>query len=80
MLVQANPKNRRFTRRCPHCKGQVGIIMREPANPKPIRALNGRCLECSYRLAWIVIDGNDSNRRCRMGVTHRKRKVSFRSL
>ena len=67
--------NKYFTRACPRCNGQVGIIIRQPENPAPLRAVNGRCLECSYRLAWIVIDGKRSDKRRRIPPMRRKRQA-----
>ena len=34
-----------------------GIVLREPARNMPVQAVNGHCLKCDYRLAWIVIRG-----------------------
>jgi hypothetical protein len=31
--------------------------MRDPAKNAPVQAINGKCVGCSYRLAWIVIWG-----------------------
>jgi hypothetical protein len=38
--------------------GYVGIVLREPGRNTPLQAVNGKCVRCSYRLAWIVIRGN----------------------
>jgi hypothetical protein len=46
-----------FARSCPRCNGYVGIIMREPERDLPLQAVNGHCVRCAYRLAWIVIRG-----------------------
>jgi hypothetical protein len=46
-----------FARSCPRCNGYVEIIMREPERYMPLKAVNGRCVRCAYRLAWIVIRG-----------------------
>ena len=49
----------RYLRRsCPRCNGHVGIIVREPERNTPLQAVNGHCLRCSYRMAWIVVAGN----------------------
>ena len=65
---QATPRNphaqgvklmvRYLTRICPRCNGHVSIIMREPGLNTQLQAVNGHCLHCQYRLAWIVIRGN----------------------
>jgi hypothetical protein len=42
---------------CPRCNGYVGIVLHEPGRNTPLQAVNGHCLGCGYRLAWIVIRG-----------------------
>jgi hypothetical protein len=49
---------RYLTRVCPRCAGHVGVIVREPGSNTQLRAVNGHCVRCGYRLAWIVIRGN----------------------
>src|SRR5436309_5569627 len=44
-------------RPCPKCNGYIGIVLREPGRNTPFQAINGRCLQCGYRLAWIAIRG-----------------------
>jgi hypothetical protein len=51
-----------LTRPCPRCNGYLGIVLREPGRNMPIRAVNGHCLKCDYRLAWIVIKGKQAHR------------------
>ena len=46
-----------LARPCPRCNGYLGIVLREPGRNMPVRAVNGLCLKCGYRLAWIVIRG-----------------------
>jgi hypothetical protein len=43
---------------CPRCNGYLGIVLREPGRNTPLRAVNGHCLKCGHRLAWIVIKGS----------------------
>jgi len=31
--------------------------MRKPARNISLQAINGRCLACGYRLAWILVQG-----------------------
>jgi hypothetical protein len=38
----------------PRCNGYVGIIMRDPGRNVPLQAVNGHCLDCGYRMSWIV--------------------------
>jgi hypothetical protein len=42
---------------CPRCKGYLGIVLRAPGRNTPLQAINGRCLQCGHRLAWILIRG-----------------------
>ncbi len=49
---------RYFARSCPRCGGYVGITMRESPWKAPVQAVNGRCVGCSYRMAWLVLKGN----------------------
>jgi hypothetical protein len=44
-----------LARSCPRCRGYLGIILREPSRNTPLQAINGHCLECDYRLAWILV-------------------------
>jgi hypothetical protein len=46
----------------PRCSGYLGIVLREPGRNTPVRAVNGHCLKCGYRLAWIVIKGKQAAR------------------
>ena len=59
-------------RTCPRCDGYLGIVLREPGRNMPVQAVNGHCLGCGYRLAWLVIRG-------KRDVTHglkRERRLS----
>jgi hypothetical protein len=49
-----------LARSCPNCDGHLGIVLREPGRNVPVRAVNGQCLKCDYRLAWIVIKGKQA--------------------
>ncbi len=42
-------------RSCPKCNGYLGIVVSERE-----QAINGRCLKCGYRLAWVLVRGNTS--------------------
>jgi hypothetical protein len=46
-------------RRCSRCDGYLGIVLPER---KRVRAINGRCLNCGYRLAWLLFLGNRPTR------------------
>jgi hypothetical protein len=46
-----------LARACPRCGGYVDVMVRKPERDIPLQAVNGRCLKCSYRMAWIVISG-----------------------
>lgn len=41
---------RYLARSCPRCRGYVGITLPEPAKNTPLQAVNGRCVDCDYRL------------------------------
>src|SRR4029077_6434139 len=43
----------------PKCNGYLGIVVPE-RKAKPVQAINGRCLKCGYRLAWVLVCGNVS--------------------
>src|ERR671923_766676 len=43
---------------CPRCREPMHIILGEPDENLSARAVNGRCVTCSYCLAWIVFQGN----------------------
>jgi C4-type Zn-finger protein len=48
---------RYLARSCPRCSGYVGITIRESGLNVPVKAVNGRCSRCTFRMAWIVIRG-----------------------
>jgi hypothetical protein len=54
------PMAKYLSRSCPRCNGYVGIVLREPGRNTALQAVNGHCLGCGYRLAWIVIRGRRS--------------------
>ena len=58
-----------LARPCPRCNGYLGIVLREPGRNVPVRAVNGRCLKCDYRLAWIVIRGKQAARHSSLSGT-----------
>jgi hypothetical protein len=54
-----------FARSCPRCKGYVDVAMHGAERNNPLHAVNGQCLKCGYRLAWIVIRGGRKAMRLR---------------
>ncbi len=40
-----------LTQRCLRCNGYLGIVLREAGRNTPLRAINGRCVQCGRRLA-----------------------------
>jgi hypothetical protein len=45
-------------RSCPRCDdGYVGIIVLELEQNLPAHTVNGHCMGCGYRFAWIMIRG-----------------------
>jgi hypothetical protein len=53
---------RDLARACPRCNGPVKLTLREPGRNTRLQAVNGHCLRCAYRFAWIVIRGNRGRR------------------
>lgn len=49
---------RQLARLCPHCGGFMIVKVFEPERHTACQAVNGRCVRCQDRLAWIVIRGN----------------------
>src|SRR5262245_56431959 len=47
--------DRYLTRVCLRCGGHVSIYLNQPEQGTPFQAVNGHCVRCAYRLAWIVI-------------------------
>jgi hypothetical protein len=39
----------------PKCDGYLGIVVPEQKAKMPVQAINGRCLKCGYRLAWVLV-------------------------
>jgi hypothetical protein len=46
-----------LARPCPRCNGYLGIVLREPGRNTSLRGINGHCVQCGHRLAWILIRG-----------------------
>jgi hypothetical protein len=44
---------------CPKCNGYLGIVVPERKTKMAVQAINGRCLKYGYRLAWVLVLGND---------------------
>jgi hypothetical protein len=51
--------DRYLTHNCPRCRGLMGVVVQRPKGTT-LQAVNGKCLRCRHRLAWIVIRGNRS--------------------
>jgi hypothetical protein len=49
-----------FSSSCPRCKGYLGVVLPEPGRSTRLRAINGHCVQCGHRLAWILIRGKAS--------------------
>jgi len=60
-------------RSCPRCNGYVGIVLREPGRNTRLQAVNGECLGCGYRMAWIVIQSKG------LSAVRADRRLSIRS-
>ena len=46
---------------CPRCRGLMGVTVQGPEGTA-LQAVNGKCVRCRHRLAWIVIRGNRTQR------------------
>jgi hypothetical protein len=42
---------------CPRCKGYLGVVIPEGKRNRPVKAINGLCAQCGYRLAWLMVLG-----------------------
>ena len=49
-----------LARSCPKCSGYLGIVVPERKAKMPVQAINGWCLKCGYRLAWVLVRGKTS--------------------
>jgi hypothetical protein len=57
-----------LARLCARCNGDLGIVLSDPGRNTSLRAINGHCVQCGHRLAWILIRGK------RRGGNHSLRK------
>ena len=48
---------RQLARLCPRCGGFMIVKVFEPEPHTAIQAVNGRCVRCQDRLAWMMIRG-----------------------
>ena len=48
--------DRYLIRNCPRCRGLMGVIVQRPEGTS-LKAVNGKCVRCRHRLAWVVIRG-----------------------
>ena len=48
-------------RSCPKCNGHLGIVVPERKAELPVQPINGRCLKCGYRLAWVLVRGKNGS-------------------
>ena len=46
---------------CPKCNGYLGIVVPEQKAKMHVQAINGRCLKCGYRLAWVLVRSKNVN-------------------
>src|SRR5215470_2665225 len=54
--------SKQVVRSCPKCKGELQIVLLDRQRKAPVSAINGRCVKCGYRLAWILIRGHRRTR------------------
>ena len=55
--VIQKPHGQYLQRSSPKCNGYLEIVVPERKAKLPVQAINGRCLKCGYRLAWVVVLG-----------------------
>jgi hypothetical protein len=53
---------RYFARSCPLCNGYVDVVIREQEH-ETLQTVNGQCVRCCYRFAWIVVRGGGARSR-----------------
>jgi hypothetical protein len=63
---------RYFARSCPRWKGYLAIVLREPGRNTSAQAINGHCLQCGHRLAWILFRRQRSTRRGELQLNPQK--------
>jgi hypothetical protein len=51
----------KFQRSSPKCNDYLGIVVPEQKVKIAVKAINGRCLKCGYRLAWVLVSGKRFN-------------------
>ena len=55
--MPASPTELNGPNTCPKCNGYLGIVVPERKAKMPVQAINGRCVKCGYRLAWVLVRG-----------------------
>ena len=51
-----------LARNCPRCAGYLEIVLQKSDYNTRLQGINGHCLDCGYRLAWILVRGGKSVR------------------
>jgi hypothetical protein len=64
-----------LARSCPRCTGYLGIVLPEPRRNIRLQAINGRCAECGYRMAWLLVRGRRTAAGLALLVVHRTKSL-----
>src|SRR5215813_1417057 len=67
-----------LARSCPRCSGYLGIVMRRPTRNISPQAINGRCLQCGYRLVWTSCEAEGRRWGSALLVVHHTKTVVLR--
>jgi hypothetical protein len=44
-------------RTCPKCKDYLGVVVRDPPEPKKEVPIDAHCVVCGFKLGWKVVLG-----------------------
>ena len=44
-------------RSCPKCKDYLGVVFREPTEPKTEIPIDAHCVVCGFKLGWRLVLG-----------------------
>jgi len=50
-------------RTCPKCKDYLGVVVRDPPEPKKEVPIDAHCVVCGFKLGWSLLLGGGQIRR-----------------
>ena len=56
-VIQSSRGQSTYNAPVPSVTAILGILVPERKAKMPVQAINGRCLKCGYRFAWVLIRG-----------------------